>query len=107
MRKAFVMKVFEEFYDEYEKRHYELWPEMKEAIIEHGAKHYSIYLLKETGQLFGFLEIDNEEKWALLAKTAICQKWWAYMAPIMETNEDLSPVSTDLDCVFSLTRGDE
>ena len=104
MRKAFVMKVHEDYYDEYEKRHNELWPEMKQAIFEHGAIHYSIYLLKETGQLFAFLQLEDDSTWDELAQTAICKKWWHYMAPLMETNEDLSPVTTDLPCVFSLTK---
>ncbi|MES2520228.1 MAG: L-rhamnose mutarotase, partial [Bacteroidota bacterium] len=30
----------------------------------------------------------------------IMKKWWAYMADIMDTNPDNSPVSTPLTCVF-------
>lgn len=104
MKKAFVMKVYEQYYDEYEKRHDELWPELEQAIYEHSAISYSIFLLKETGQLFGYLELANDQSWEALAKTDICQKWWAYMAPIMETNPDNSPISTDLTCVFSIER---
>ena len=104
MRKAFVMQVYEQYYDEYETRHNELWPEMEKAIFEHGAIHYSIYLLKETGQLFGFLQLEDENRWDELANTLICKKWWAYMSQIMETNEDSSPKSTDLQCVFTLTK---
>ena len=36
------------------------------------------------------------------AQTQICRKWWDYMADIMETNEDNSPVSVDLQRVFHL-----
>ncbi|MBV5342896.1 L-rhamnose mutarotase, partial [bacterium] len=33
----------------------------------------------------------------------IVQKWWAYMADIMETNPDNSPVSLELKEVFYLS----
>ena len=104
MKKAFVMQVYKEFYDEYKKRHDELWPELEQAIFEHGAISYSIFLVEETGQLFGYLELAEDEKWTELSSTEICQKWWAYMEPIMETNSDNSPVSTDLKCVFNLSK---
>lgn len=106
MKKAFVMKVYEQYYEEYEKRHDELWPELKTAIFNHGATSYAIFLLKETGQLFGYLEIENEDLWNELANTDICRKWWNYMAPLMETNPDNSPISTDLACVFDIKKGD-
>ena len=46
--------------------------------------------------------IESEEKWSESANTAICRKWWHYMADIMETNSDESPVSVDLLPVFHL-----
>jgi L-rhamnose mutarotase len=30
------------------------------------------------------------------------QKWWAYMAPLMEVNPDNSPVCTELPEIFHL-----
>ncbi len=35
-----------------------------------------------------------------LGQTEIVQKWWKYMADIMETNPDNSPVSKELVEVF-------
>ena len=102
MRKSFKMKLYEGQEKEYEKRHNELWPEMKEMIHEYGGKNYSIFLDKETNILYGYIEIESEEKWAKTAETDICKKWWAYMADIMETNYDNSPVSIDLEEVFHL-----
>lgn len=102
MRKAFKMKLYAEKEKEYEKRHNELWPEMKEMIHEYGGKNYSIFLDKETNILYGYIEIESEEKWTKTAETNICKKWWAYMADIMETNYDNSPVSIDLEEVFHL-----
>ena len=102
MRKAFKMKLYAEKEKEYEKRHNELWPEMKEMIHEYGGKNYSIFLDKETNILYGYIEIENAELWDESANTEICKKWWAYMADIMETNPDNSPVSIDLEEVFHL-----
>ena len=31
-----------------------------------------------------------------------CKKWWDFMASVMETNADNSPVSVDLPCAFHL-----
>ena len=104
MKKAFVMNVYKEHYEEYKKRHDELWPELEQAIFEHGAMMYSIFLLEETGQLFAYLELADDENWHALASTDICQKWWSFMAPLMETNVDNSPVSKDLICVFNLEK---
>ena len=96
------MKLYEGKEKEYEKRHNELWPEMKEMIHEYGGKNYSIFLDEETNILYGYIEIDSDELWRESANTEICKKWWAYMADIMETNSDNSPVSNDLKEVFHL-----
>lgn len=102
IRKGFKMKLYPGFEEEYEKRHNQLWPEMREMIHEYGGRNYSIFLDRETLTLFGYLEIEDEEKWNASAQTAICRKWWDYMADIMETNPDNSPVSIDLQPVFHL-----
>ena len=102
MIKGFKMKLFEGQAEEYEKRHNELWPEMIEMIHEHGGKNYTIFWDKETDILFGYLEIEDEEKWSKSADTAINRKWWDFMAPVMETNPDNSPVCIDLKNVFHL-----
>ena len=102
MIKGFKMKLYEGMEAEYEKRHNELWDEMKDMIHEYGGKNYTIFLDRETNVLFGCIEIESEELWAKTAETEICKKWWAFMADIMETNPDNSPVSVDLTEVFHL-----
>jgi len=102
MIKGFKMKLFPGMEAEYERRHNALWPEMKKMIHEYGGRNYSIFLDKETLTLFGYIEIESEERWALSADTEICRKWWHFMADIMETNADESPVSIDLKPVFHL-----
>lgn len=102
MIKGFKMKLYEGMADEYEKRHNQLWPEMIDMIHEHGGKNYSIFLDKDTNILFGYIEIEDEAKWAKGADTAINRKWWDFMADIMETNPDNSPVAIDLKTMFHL-----
>ena len=52
--------------------------------------------------LYGYIEVEDEERWAMSADTEINRKWWDFMADIMETNPDNSPVSVDLAPVFYL-----
>ena len=102
MIKGFKMKLFPGMEQEYERRHNLLWDEMKDMIHEYGGGNYTIFLDKETDVLFGYLEVEDEERWDQSADTQICRKWWDYMADIMETNPDNSPVSIDLKKVFHL-----
>ena len=102
IQKSFKMHLYEGMAEEYERRHNLLWPEMKDMIHEYGGHNYSIFLDSETNVLYGYIEIEEEEKWAKSADTAINRKWWDYMADIMDTNPDNSPVSVDLKPVFHL-----
>jgi L-rhamnose 1-epimerase len=102
MIKGFKMMLNSGMEDEYEKRHNELWPEMADMIHEYGGSNYTIFWDKDTNILFGYIEIEDEEKWSKGADTAINRKWWDFMAPVMETNPDNSPVAIDLKNVFHL-----
>lgn len=102
MIKGFKMRVYHNCHEEYERRHNLLWPEMKEMIHNYGGRNYTIFLDKDTDTLFGYLEVEDEELWAKSANDPVCRKWWDYMADVMDTNEDNSPVSIDLKEVFHL-----
>ena len=102
MIKGFKMKLYPGQEAEYEKRHNQLWPEMADMIHAHGGKNYTIFLDQETLTLFGYIEIEDPDLWAKGADTAINRKWWDFMADIMETNPDNSPVAIDLQNVFHL-----
>jgi L-rhamnose mutarotase len=58
--------------------------------------------MPETHQLFAYVEFESEEKWTAIARTEICQRWWAYMCEVMPSNPDKSPVSRELREVFHL-----
>ena len=102
IRKAFKMYLKAGCADEYEKRHNELWPEMKAMIHEYGGHNYSIFLDDETNILYGYIEIEDEKRWSESADTEVNRKWWDFMADIMETNPDNSPVCVDLRPLFNL-----
>jgi L-rhamnose mutarotase len=102
MIKGFKMKLYEGMEDEYVRRHNELWPQMKDMIHNFGGSNYSIFLDRETNTLFGYIEIENEALWEQTANTPINRMWWDYMADIMETNPDNSPVTAPLELVFHL-----
>ena len=102
VRKGFKMFLNPGMAEEYEKRHNELCPEMKEMIHQYGGHNYSIFLDRETNVLYGYLEVEDEELWAKSADTPINRRWWDYMADIMETRADNSPVCVDFVPVFHL-----
>ncbi len=86
---------------EYKKRHDEIWPELTTLLKENGVSDYSIFLDEETNILFAVQQQDGQSSQDL-GSTEIVQKWWAYMADLMETNADNSPVSKPLEQVFHL-----
>ena len=100
MRNAFKMKLYPGFAEEYKKRHDEIWPELKALVKESGIYDYAIYLDAETNILFAVNKSDDDKVSAELGKEAIVRKWWDFMASIMETNEDNSPVVVPLTEMF-------
>ena len=82
VRMAQLMHVYPDQYEEYERRHNNLFPEMRKALKEAGAHNYSIYLDKRTGNLFAYLEVDDVDKYNEISQTPACKKWWEYMEQI-------------------------
>ena len=101
-RIAFKMKLKAGCEEEYKKRHDAIWPELKKLLEESGILDYSIFLDHETNTLFAVQKQDGNASSQDLGSNPIVQKWWAYMADIMESNEDQSPVTTPLKEVFYL-----
>jgi L-rhamnose mutarotase len=99
-RFGFKMKLIPGFKEEYKKRHAEIWPEIVKLLKTEGIGNYSIFLDEETSTLFAYQEQTGNSSSQDLGKTEIVGKWWKYMADIMETNPDNSPVTIALDQVF-------
>ena len=76
--------------------------ELKKQIADAGVHNYSIYWDRDTNILFGYQEIEGEISSQDMGADAITQRWWDYMADIMEVNPDNSPVTIPIREVFHL-----
>ena len=99
---AFKMKLNPGCEQEYQRRHDEIWPELTELLREAGVTDYSIHLDPETNTLFGVLWRTSHHGMDRLPAHPVMQKWWTYMADIMETKPDNEPVAVPLKTVFHL-----
>lgn len=100
MRLAFKMQLHPGYREEYQRRHDELWPELKALLKQSGVEHYSIFLDEETYGLFGVMTVSDETQMKDLPNHPVMKKWWFYMKDIMASNPDHSPVSVPLKEVF-------
>lgn len=88
--------------DEYRRRHDALWPELKQALTAAGIRWYRIFLDPERDTLFALMIVDDQNTVDHLPELAIMQRWWTYMADLMPTHADQSPITVPLEEMFSL-----
>jgi L-rhamnose mutarotase len=100
--RAFKMKLKPGCAAEYQRRHDAIWPELAALLRAHGISDYAIFLDEETLTLFAVQKLDELVSRDTLPQHPVMCRWWDYMADIMETNPDRSPVATDLKQVFYL-----
>lgn len=96
------MKLRPGFKEEYKRRHNAIWPELKTLLKETGISDYSIFLDEETETLFAVQCNSGTHSSQDLSANDIIKRWWKYMADIMETNADHSPVMHSLEMVFHM-----
>jgi L-rhamnose mutarotase len=104
IRRAFRMSVHPGRAAEYEQRHNPIWRELEDTLLAHGVHSYSIFLDAETSQLFAYVEMESDERWARIAQTDVCRRWWRSMRELMPANADDSPVSVECREVFHIER---
>jgi L-rhamnose mutarotase len=97
---AFKMHLHRGFEEEYKRRHDEIPDELKSLLKSAGISGYYIFLDRSTGDLFGVMNIEDDEKLSALSSHPVMKKWWTFMKDIMDTNKDDSPVSVPLNEVF-------
>jgi L-rhamnose mutarotase len=102
IRKAFRMSVLKGHEDEYTRRHNPIWQELADTLVAHGVSNYSIFLDRQTGDLFAYAEIESEERWDAIAATEVCRRWWQSMRALMPSKPDGEPISRLLPEVFHL-----
>lgn len=99
---AFKMKLMPGCKEEYQRRHETIWPELKALLKESGISDYTIFLDEDTNTLFAVQQQSRDASSQDLGEHPIIKKWWVYMADIMETHADHSPVSLPLKKIFHL-----
>ena len=99
---AFTMQLKPGNVAEYIKRHDEIWPELSQVIRAAGITDYSIFLDEKTLTLFAVQKRSPGNRTSELPDHPVVKKWWSYMAPLMETNPDNSPICGNLKQVFHL-----
>jgi len=74
-RLAFKMHLFPGHAAEYQRRHDELWPELKQLLTASGVSDYSIFLDEETSILIGVLKVEDPAVLDELPKHPVMQRW--------------------------------
>ena len=90
---------------EYARRHQPIWEELERTLIAHGVRTYTIFLVPGSRDLFAYVEVEDEARWAAIAATDVCRRWWRYMREVMPANPDDSPVARELRDVFHIEAG--
>jgi len=101
-RAAFKMQIKPGCEAEYKKRHDAIWPELSQVLSDAGVSDYSIFLDEETLTLFAVQKLTDGNTAAELPNHPMVKKWWSYMADIMVTNPDHSPLCVTLPEMFHL-----
>jgi L-rhamnose mutarotase len=99
---GFRMKLKPGSEDAYKRRHDEIWPELSDLLRQAGITDYSIFLDPETQHLFAVLKRTDDHGMDDLPSHPLMQRWWKYMADLMDTNADNSPVVHSLEPLFYL-----
>lgn len=97
---GFKMKLKPGAADAYKRRHDEIWPELSDLLHQAGVSDYAIFLDPESLDLFAVLKRSDDHDMQDLPFHPVMKRWWVYMADLMETNPDQSPVVHDLAPVF-------
>lgn len=101
-RLAFRMNLFPGNVAEYEKRHDEIFPDLVVALKAVGISDYSIWFDPEDHHLFAIMTVADDNTLGELPQKEVMKRWWSFMADVMATNTDESPIQIPLRQVFYL-----
>ena len=75
-------------FDEYCRRHDEIWPELVEVMKKAGMKNYTVWNIGN--ELFGYYECENGIDYATKVKSEspVIKKWDEYMSDILIMDKD-------------------
>ncbi|MGF6933821.1 L-rhamnose mutarotase [Paraburkholderia sp. UCT70] len=100
---AFRMVLNPGMREEYERRHMQIWPELVDALHNAGVRDYRIFFDPATHHLFAVLSRTSDHTMNELPQLDVMRKWWDYMADIMQTAPDHTPLTQTLEPVFHLS----
>ena len=85
-------------YDEYKKRHDELWPELADVMYENGI-NMAIYRFEDT--LFIYGTAPSSEAWQRVEDHPVTPRWNEHMAEVLETDDNGELIFHDLPQAFA------
>ena len=103
-RVCFQLQVRPDRIAEYKQRHREVWPEMLQALAEHGWHNYSLFL-REDGLLIGYFETPSlEVALSGMEGTDVNDRWQRQMTEFFADLGDAMPDQgfLQLDEIFHL-----
>ena len=95
---GFAMELRPGCYDEYRRRHDELWPELVELFRETGVS-LTVYRLRE--RLILHATTPSEQDWKRLDKAEVMGRWDSYLADLFVTDEEGEIAMEELPVAFS------
>ena len=93
-----AMKLRPGAYDEYKKRHDELWPELAEALRAHGL---SMVIYRHEDTLFVHERGPSEEAFQKMGDHPVVPRWNKHMAEVLQTDAKGNIIFTLLPLAFS------
>jgi len=104
IRKAFRMSVNPGAEAEYERRHRPIWEDLEAALLAHGRGDVLDLSRPRHPRLFGYVEIEDEDRWEGIAGTDVCQRWWRHMSDIMPPTPTRAPPPATCGRCFHIER---
>jgi L-rhamnose mutarotase len=85
-------------YEEYKRRHDQLWPELAEAMRQQGI---SMVIFRFNDYLFVHGTAPSELSWQKMKEHSVTPRWNKYMAEVLETDANGEVIFHDLCLAFS------
>ena len=85
-------------YDEYKKRHDELWPELDQVMKSYGL---SMVIYRHEDLLFVHEQAPSDESFQKMGAHPITPRWNRHMAEVLQTNERGEVIFIPLPLAFS------
>ncbi len=84
---AFRMRLKPGVAEEYRRRHDAIWPELLSVLRDAGIYDYSIFLDRQSNNLFAVLKLAPDHRRDSLPAHPVMRRWWDYMADLMVTSD--------------------